>query len=345
MTNITHRRGSVLGCANVFFDPKENRGGWRMMVKKSELSEEDIKHRYITPAIEGKWDKFQDLIRMEYRFTAGRVIVRGKSAQRAEAKKADYLLLYKPNYPLAVVEAKRNTFSVGSGIQQAIEYAEMLDVPFAYSSNGDAFLEHDMMTGKEREIPLDAFPTPEELWARFKEVKEFTPEQERIISEPYHFALGGNTPRYYQQNAVNKTIEAIACGQNRILLVMATGTGKTYTAFQIIHRLWKAGVKKKILYLADRNFLIDYTMQKDFKPFSKVITKISGKVLDSSFEVYMSLYQQLAGEDNEEPFRQLKPEFFDLIVVDECHRGSAREDSRWRKILEYFKSATQIGMT
>ena len=314
---------------------------------KHEMTEEDIKLQFITPAIECKWDKHTQ-IRMEQSFTDGRVIVRGNSVARGKKKKADYILYYKRNIPLAIVEAKRNTQSVGAGIQQGIEYAEILDIPFVYSSNGDAFLEHDMKNGKEREITLADFPTPEELWARYKACGQITPEQEKLITEPYYFQVGGKTPRYYQRIAINRTIEAIAGGKNRILLVMATGTGKTYTAFQIIHRLWKSGAKKKILFLADRNFLIDHTRQQDFKPFDKVMTKIGenkNNKMDSSYEIYLALYQQLAGDENEEPFRKFKPDFFDLIVIDECHRGSAKEESRWRKILEYFSSAVQIGMT
>ena len=314
------------------------------LLKKSEMTEEDIKLRYITPAIECKWDKHNQM-RMEYSFTDGRVIVRGNTVARGKRKKADYILYYKRNLPLAIVEAKDNNHSVGAGMQQGIEYADILDVPFVYSSNGDAFLEHDMKNGSEREIALDEFPTPDELWARYIGERQITPEQEKLIMEPYFFQVGDKTPRYYQRVAVNRTIEAVARGQNRILLVMATGTGKTYTAFQIIHRLWKSGTKKKILFLADRNILVDQTMQQDFKPFEKIMTKISSKKLDSSFELYLALYQQLAGYDGEEPFLEFKPGFFDLILVDECHRGSAREESRWRKILEYFSRATQIGMT
>ena len=315
------------------------------LLKKSQMTEEDIKLQFITPAIEAAgWDR-QKQIRMEYSFTDGRVIVRGNITARGKRKRTDYLLYYKPNLPLAIVEAKDNHHSIGAGMQQGIEYAECLDVPFVYSSNGDGFLEHDMKNGTEREIKLEEFPSPEELWARFKGDTAMTPEQEELITEPYYFQPGDKTPRYYQRIAINRTIDAIARGQNRILLVMATGTGKTYTAFQIIHRLWKSGRKKKILFLADRNILVDQTMQQDFKPFAKVMTKIEGKKLDSSYELYLSLYQQLAGDENEEPFRAFQPDFFDLIVVDECHRGSAKEDSRWRKILEYFKNATQIGLT
>lgn len=313
-------------------------------MKKHEMTEEDIKFQYITPAIEeAGWNKSQ--IKLEYSFTDGRVIVRGDTVARGKQKRADYLLHHKSNMPIAIVEAKDNKHSVGAGMQQALEYAEMLDVPFAYSSNGDAFLEHDRMTGKETELSLDAFPSPEKLWNRYLGAENITAEQEELINEPYYFQLGDKTPRYYQRIAINRTIEAIAKGKNRILLVMATGTGKTYTAFQIIHRLWKSERKKKILFLADRNILIDQTMQQDFKPFSKVMTKIEGKKLDSSYELYLSLYQQLAGDEYQEPFREFKPDFFDLIVIDECHRGSVKDDSQWRRILNYFSAATHIGMT
>lgn len=315
------------------------------LVKKHEMSEEDIKLRFITPAIEtAGWDRNKQ-IKMEYYFTDGRIIVRGKTTKRGKRKFADYLLYYKPNLPLAIVEAKDNTYSLGAGMQQAIEYADILDVPFAYTSNGDGFIEHDMKNGTEKELSIDSFPSPEDLWKRYKGETSMTEEQESIITQPYYFQLGEKTPRYYQRIAINRTIDAVARGQNRILLVMATGTGKTYTAFQIIHRLWKSGTKKKILFLADRNILVDQTMTQDFKPFAKVMTKIEGKKLDSSYEIFLSLYHQLAGDENEEPFRFFEPNFFDLIVIDECHRGSAKEESRWRKILEYFSSATQIGMT
>lgn len=315
------------------------------LISKSKMSEEDIKLKFITPAIENAgWDRNKQ-IQMEHFFTDGRIIVRGKSVKRGKRKFADYLLCYKPNIPLAIIEAKDNNHSIGGGMQQAIEYAEILDVPFAYTSNGDGFIEHDMKKGTEKEIALNEFPSPEELWSRYKGTSSMTDEQEALITQPYYFQLGDKTPRYYQRIAINRTIDAIARGQNRILLVMATGTGKTYTAFQIIHRLWKSGKKKKILFLADRNILVDQTMTQDFKPFAKVMTKIEGKNLDSSYEIFLSLYHQLAGDENEEPFRAFSPNFFDLIVIDECHRGSAKEESRWRKILEYFSSATQIGMT
>ena len=230
-------------------------------------------------------------------------------------------------------------------MQQALEYAQVLDIPFVYSSNGDGFLEHDRKNGTEKEIALNEFPSPNALWQRYKKNENMTAKQEKIITQPYYFNVGDKTPRYYQRIAINRTIDAIAKGQKRILLVMATGTGKTYTAFQIIHRLWKAGVSKKILFLADRNVLIDQTIKQDFKPFEKVMTKVGNKKLDSSYEIYLSLYHQLAGDEKEEPFREFKPDFFDLVVIDECHRGSAKEESKWRKILDYFCNAIHIGLT
>lgn len=315
------------------------------LMKKRDMTEEDIKVKFITPAIERAGWNTEKQVKFEHSFTDGRIIVRGSVIARGKSKRTDYLLYYKANLPIAIIEAKDNKHSVGAGMQQAIEYALVLDIPFVYSSNGDAFLEHDMTTGIERNIPLDKFPSPEELWLRYKGEKNITQAQEKLITQPYFFKIGDKTPRYYQRIAINRTVEAIARGQQRLLLVMATGTGKTYTAFQIIHRLCRSGSKKKILYLADRNILIDQTMTQDFSPFSKIMTKVEGKKLDSSYEIYMSLYQQLAGDDYSEPFRVFKQDFFDLIVVDECHRGSAKEESRWRKILEYFSSATQIGLT
>lgn len=310
------------------------------------LTEEDIKQRYITPALhQSGWSKNQLL--MEYYFTNGQVIVRGKTVKRGQPKKADYLLLRsKDQKPLAIVEAKDASNSVGSGMQQAMEYAQILDIPFAYSSNGNGFLEHDFLTGAERILALDKFPTENELWLRYCKSKGIGSQQEAVISEPYHFDIfTKKRPWYFQRVAVDRTVEAIAKGQKRLLIVMATGTGKTFTAFQIIWRLLKTQTVRRVLYLADRNFLIDQTMQQDFKPFEKIMTKVQGKQLDSSYEIYMSLYQQLAGDENEEPFREFKPEFFDLIVVDECHRGSARAESQWRKILDYFNGAIHIGMT
>ena len=316
-----------------------------MNFDKKSLSEEDIKMKYITPAIEDAgWD-IKKQVRAEYTFTDGRVIVRGNLTSRGKKKRADYLLFYKPNLPVAIIEAKENKKSMGAGMQQGIEYAEILDVAFAYSSNGDGFIEHDMIKGTERELSLEEFPSPEELWNRYKEVKNITDDEEEIITEPYFYTPGDKQPRYYQRNAINRTIEAIAKGQDKILLVMATGTGKTYTAFQIIYRLWKSRRKKKILFLADRNILVDQTMQNDFKPFQKVMTKIENKTIDSSYEVYLALYQQLSGQEGEEIYKEFSPEFFDLIVIDEAHRGSARDESAWRKILDYFESATKIGLT
>lgn len=318
-----------------------------MSFNKKNMSEEDIKMKYITPAIEQAGWNIKKHIRAEYTFTDGRVIVRGNLTSRGKKKRADYILFYKPNIPLAIIEAKDNKKSVGAGMQQGIEYAKILDIPFVYSSNGDGFVEHDMLTGKERNLTLEEFPTREELWNRYIQTKGLNTEQEEIITEPYFFQAGDKQPRYYQRNAINRTIEAIAKGQDRILLVMATGVGKTYVAFNIIYRLWKSRRKKKILFLADRNILVDQTMSNDFQPFNGVMTKIENRTIDSSYEIYLSLYHQLSsnGDDPLEVLKQLSPDFFDLIVIDECHRGSAKEESRWRAILNYFSSATQIGLT
>ena len=311
---------------------------------KKDLSEEDIKARYITPAVEqAGWDKKQ--IRYEYAFTAGRIILRGNVTARGKQKRADYLLFYKPNFPLAIIEAKDNNHSVGAGLQQASEYAEALDVKYVYASNGDGFVEQDLITGDIRNLSLDEFPSPDELYHRYLSESNKSDVEEKVMLEPYYYVPGYKQPRYYQRIAVNRTVDAVAGGQDRVLLVCATGTGKTFMAFQIIYRLWKAGIKKKILFLADRNVLVDQTISGDFKPFGGKMTKVENKKLDSSYEIYLALYQQLAGDDGVEPFKQFKPEFFDLILVDECHRGSAKEDSAWRKILEYFSGATQIGMT
>jgi type I restriction enzyme R subunit len=321
-------------------------------MNKKELTETDIRTKFITPAIVGvnrdKWDVMTQL-REEIYFTKGRVIVRGKTVKRGEAKKADYLLFYKPNIPIAVVEAKDNNCAVGAGMQQALEYAEILDVPFAYSSNGDAFLEHDR-TGKakvvEREIPLDQFPTPTELWARYCAAKGYSDKQESIATQEYFDDGSGRMPRYYQLVAVNRTVDAIARGENRLLLVMATGTGKTYTAFQIIWRLWKSGAKKRILFLVDRNILADQTKTNDFKPFGQAMTKITNRTVDKSYEIYLSLYQAVTGTEEESNiYKQFSPDFFDLIIVDECHRGSAAQDAAWHEVLSYFSTATQIGLT
>ena len=311
---------------------------------KRDLSEEDIKVRYITPAVEQSgWDKKQ--IRCEYAFTAGRIILRGNITSRGKQKRADYLLFYKPNLPLAIIEAKDNKHPVGAGLQQAIEYAEALDVKFVYASNGDAFVEQDLITGDIRNLSLDEFPSPDELYHRYITEMNFSEMSEKALLAPYYWVPGYKTPRYYQRIAIDRTVNAVACGRDRVLLVCATGTGKTFMAFQIIYRLWKAGIKKKILFLADRNVLVDQTITGDFKPFGGKMTKVENKQLDSSYEIYLALYQQLAGDEGVEPFKQFKPEFFDLILIDECHRGSAKEESAWRKILEYFAGATQIGMT
>lgn len=314
-------------------------------MNKKDMSERDICTKYITPALsKAGWD-IKRQIREEVTFTDGRVIVRGNVTTRGKKKRADYILYYKSNLPIAVIEAKDNKHSLGDGMQQAINYADILDLQFAYSSNGDGFIEHDMKNGIEKEISLDEFPSPEELWNRYKNINQITKEQEEIITEPYYFAQGDKTPRYYQRIAINRTVEAIAKGQKRILLVMATGTGKTYTAFQIIHRLRASGTKKKILFLADRNILVDQTMQNDFKPFQKVMTKVEHKKMDSSYEIFLSLYHQLSGAEDLEVFKQFSPNFFDLIIIDECHRGSAKDTSAWRKILDYFSPATQVGLT
>jgi len=316
---------------------------------KKTLSERDICTKFVTPAlIAAGWD-LQSQLREEVTFTAGRVIVRGSQVTRGEARRADYVLYYKPGIPIAVIEVKDNAHSVGAGMQQALTGAESLDVPFAFSTNGDAFLEHDRTRREgevEREIPMTAFPSPDELWHRYCVAKGLKPAEQAIITQDYHAGASGKSPRYYQQIAINRTMEAIAKGQDRILLVMATGTGKTYTAFQIIWRLWRARAKKRILFLADRNILVDQTRINDFKPFESAMTKIVNRQVDKSYEIYLALYQAVTGTEEERNiYKQFSSDFFDLIIVDECHRGSAAADSAWREVLEYFKSATQIGMT
>lgn len=318
------------------------------ILSKKQMSEEDIKLQYITPAITSKWNR--EKITMETRITDGKINLKGNFVFREKPKRADYILYLSANNPIAIVEAKDNTHSISHGLQQAIAYARMLDLPFAYSSNGDGFAEHDFLTGQEREFGLDEFPTEQELIERYKKESGVTPQQEVVIEQPYYSSQNTYPPRYYQRIAINRTVDAIARGQQRLLLVMATGTGKTYTAFQIVYRMLQSGLKRKILYLADRNILVDQSIQQDFAPLEKVIHKINvakdDKSTITSHEVYFSLYQQLVGDDDKEHFSELfLPDFFDLIIVDECHRGSAKEESRWRRILEYFKSATQIGMT
>lgn len=313
------------------------------------MTEEEVKLRFITPAIENAgWNKKQ--IRMEFPITAGKIVVRGNIAKRLPKLKADYVLFYKQDMPLAVIEAKDNGHSLGDGMQQALNYADKLDVPFVFSSNGDGFLFHNMLEGTEEILSLDRFPSPQFLFElRYKKEIENSPNLEKVLNTPYYFGEDSFPPRYYQRIAINKTVEAIAKGRNRLLLVMATGTGKTFMAFQIIWRLWKSGLKKRILYLADRNVLVDQTITGDFKPFKNSMYKVSHKKLDTSYEIYLSLYQQLSENDVEDSLALLKdnfrPDFFDLIIVDECHRGSARDDSNWRKILDYFSSSAQLGMT
>jgi len=323
-------------------------------LSKKEMTEEDIKLQFITPAIQQKWGLDSITMETKVKLTDGKINIEGNTPVRTTPKFADYVLYQAPYNPIAVVEAKDNSYLVSDGLQQAKDYAKMLDVPFAYSSNGDAFQEFDFLTGKERLIPLDQFPSPEELKSRYRhEVNSgegLTPAEEKIMAQPYYSSQGTYPPRYYQQVAINRTLDAIAKNQQRILLVMATGTGKTYTAFQIVYRLLKSGMKRKILYLADRNNLVDQSIEQDFAPLAKTIHKVDyskdNPTTITSYEVYFALYQQLIGDGGAKHYEELfKPEFFDLVIVDECHRGSAAEDSQWRTILEYFKDATQIGMT
>lgn len=312
---------------------------------KRDLSEEDIKARYITPAVtEVGWD-LKKQIRFEYPFTAGRIILRGNITARGKQKRADYVFFYKNNFPLAIIEAKDNKHSIGAGLQQAIEYAKALDIYYVYASNGDGFVEQNLLTGEVSELALNEFPSPEALYRRYLKDMNITDVVEKAMLEPYYYVPGYKKPRYYQRIAINRTVDAVANGRDRVLLVCATGTGKTFMAFQIIYRLWKAGLKKKILYLADRNVLVDQTISGDFKPFGGKMTKVENRKLDSSYEIFLALYQQLSGDEGEETFKQFQPNFFDLIVIDECHRGSAKEESAWRKVLDYFSTATHIGCT
>jgi len=342
-----------------------------VIVDKTQLSERDICTKFVTPAVkQAGWDEMLQ-IREEVGFTKGRVIVRGKLVTRGKAKRADYILYYKPNIPLALIEAKDNNHSVGDGMQQGLEYAVTLQIPFVFSTNGDAFVFHDrtgMSAEQEADLALDAFPSPAELWERYRAWKGLDAEEEAIVLQDYYDDGSGKRPRYYQVNAVNAAVEAIAKGENRVLLVMATGTGKTYTAFQILWRLWKSGRKKRILFLADRNVLVDQTMVNDFGPFGSAMAKLSTssktieradgtnveittaldkkRRIDTSYEIYLGLYQAITGpEERRKLYREFSPGFFDLIVIDECHRGSAAEDAAWREILKHFDAATQIGMT
>jgi len=316
-----------------------------MGVDKKSLSERDICTKFITPAIKdvAGWD----LMQFSEELTLGKIFVKGKRVARGSKDRADYVLFHNRNQPLAIIEAKDNNHDLGAGMQQGLRYAEMLDIPFVYSSNGDGFIEHDRTKTEgplERTLGLNEFPSPQELWDRYKAWKGIKPEQEAVINQPYY--IGDKPPRYYQQVAINRTVEAIAKGQNRILLTMATGTGKTYTAFQIMWRLWKARKKKRILFLADRNILVDQAKTNDFKPFGNVMTKITNREVDKSFEVFLALYQAVSGTEEEmNIYKQFSRDFFDLIFVDECHRGSAAADSAWRQILEYFEPAAQVGLT
>lgn len=322
-----------------------------MILDKKQMSEEDIKLNYITPAVQSKW---KQNITMETQITDGKINLRGNMVARSKPQRVDYMLYLNANNPIAVIEAKDNTHSVSHGLQQAMAYAQKLDLPFAYSSNGDGFFEHDFLTGKERQLSLEEFPTRDELVERYKRESNggegLSAEEERVIEQPYYFSQTTNSPRYYQRIAVNRTLESIAKGQDRLLLVMATGTGKTYTAFQIVYRYLKLYKNAKVLYLADRNILVDQSIDQDFSPLSKTIHKVNFAKDDRStinaYEVYFALYQQMIGDNEEEKFKDwFSPEYFDLVIVDECHRGSAKEDSRWRRVLEYFNKAVQIGMT
>ena len=318
-------------------------------MNKKKLSERDICTKIITPALVGAgWD-LQQHIREEVHFTRGRVIVRGKMTARGESKRADYILYHPSGVALALIEAKDNTHALGAGMQQALGYAETLQIPFVFSSNGDGFLFHDRTLSAgaiERELSLKDFPSPAALWARYVDARDIPTERLKVVSQPYYDDGSGKRPRYYQEIAVNRAVEAVARGQNRLLLVMATGTGKTYVAFQTIWRLWKSGAKKRILFLADRNILVDQTRVNDFKPFGGAMTKITNRKVDKSYEIYLTLYQAVSGtEAVDDIYTQFSRDFFDLVVIDECHRGSAAEDATWRRILDYFSSATHLGLT
>ena len=320
-------------------------------MNKKNLSERDICTKFINPALQNAGWNMLKQVREEVSFTDGRIIVQGKLHTRGKRKRADYILYYKPNMPIAIIEAKDNKHAVGDGMQQALEYSEILQIPFVFTSNGDSFVFHDKSSSNgqlERELSLDEFPTPHELWNKYLNLKGIqAKESTDIVEQDYYVDESGMTPRYYQQNAVNRTIEAVARGQQRIILVMATGTGKTYTAFNIVYRLWKANVKKRILFLADRNALLTQTKNGDFSPFGNEIMHIvKNRKIDKSYQVYFALYQGLTGnEDWKNVYKQFSPEFFDMVIIDECHRGSAAEASAWREVLEYFNTATQIGLT
>lgn len=306
------------------------------------MTEEEVKLNFVTPNILSKWEI--EKVRMEYRFTAGRIVVEGNKTYRKKNKSADYLLFYKDNLPLAVIEAKDNSHTIRSGLQQALDYARILDIPFAYSTNGSGFIEVDLIKGTERELNLTEFPTANELWSRYKSNKSISYEQENIILSPYYFESGGKIPRYYQTNAINRSISGISNGDKRQMIVLATGTGKTFVAQQIIWRLIKSRKIKKVLYIADRNILIDQTINNDFRPFKNIMTKIEGHNVSPEYQVYLSLYHQLT-DSYADYYKQFEKDFFDLVIIDECHRGSAKEDSSWREILDYFNNAIHIGLT
>ena len=315
---------------------------------KRKLSETDIITKFIMPAVKSAGWNVMTQIRQEVKLRDGKVIVRGQLGVRKTVKSADIVLYLKPNIPLAVIEAKANKHEIGKGMQQGLDYARLLEVPFVFASNGDGFVFHDKTNPAmlESEIQLSDFPSPEQLWQKYCVYRQFKDEQLPLITQSYHDDGSGKAPRYYQLQAINKTIEAVSQGKNRMLLVMATGTGKTYTAFQIIWRLWKSRQKKRILFLADRNILVDQTRINDFQPFGQAMTKVTGRKVDPAYEIHLALYQALTGpEESQKTFKQVDPDFFDLIIIDECHRGSAADDSAWREILEYFSSATQIGLT
>src|SRR3989344_5026502 len=317
-------------------------------MENKKLSEQDITSKFILPALQkAGWD-LNNQIREQYTFTAGRIIVRGKKAKRGEKKRIDILLFYKYHYPIGVIEVKDDSHGVGDGMQQGLGYAEFLDVPFVYSTNGKAFLEHDRLRKEgdlEQEFPLERFPTPQELYERWRKAKKITTDVEEIVSQDY-FEEEDRTPRYFQEVATNRVVEAVATGKKRLLLVMATGTGKTYTSFQIMWRLWKSKKARRILFLVDRNILADQAIINDFKHFGNAMTKVEGHTVDKAYEIYLALYQGITGiEDEQNIFKQFSPDFFDLIIVDECHRGSAQDNSKWRDVLTYYQSATQIGLT
>ena len=326
----------------------QHEGRWEgLPTDKKNLSEQEIRTQYITPAIlSAGWSVSQ--MREEYPITKGRIVARGGVCKRNKPLYADYILFYRPHIPLAVVEAKDYNYAIGFGIQQALEYAERMMIPFVFSSNGDGFVFHNRLSAsedKETVIDNESFPSPKALWSLYKQSVGMSEDVESVSVQPYYREQEDKQPRYYQMNAINLTVDAITSGQNRVLLVMATGTGKTYTAFQIIWRLWKAGAKKRILFLADRNALIDQTYIDDFSPFKDKMTIVKNRKVDKSYEIYLAIYQGLTGEGDKNIFKQFRPGFFDLVIVDECHRGSAKEDSQWREVLEYFSPATQIGMT